>query len=143
MPTQEQVTLSSEQLKSIIVEAVGAAVREARKPTDIEQKALDLETRLIENAQEARKNLAATVIKERENRRITQRNCIHEHPDGKSHCVYVMESQGPGYILCQLNQCIIRPGKEPVNSRGMAIYDGALFNRLFQKLQTGMGDIIF
>jgi hypothetical protein len=49
----------------------------------------------------------------------------------------------PGYLLCQKFQCKIRP--EPRPEKGFdpdAIYDTAQFNKIFQKLQSGAGDII-
>ena len=127
---EQEVRITKQDLADI----VAAAVRAAKEPTVIEQRKIDAEQKEIEQAQDDRKKLAASILEDKENKKAMQRICSHEHKNGDSHCVYIMERTGPGYILCQKNQCKIRPGNQPANFKGDDIYDTALFNRIFQKL---------
>ena len=84
----------------------------------------------------------------RDSDRASKRTCRHQHPKGDTHCVWIQERSGPGYILCQMNQCIIRPEPAPKVSHGRGpdgkeiwvdydgddIYDTNEFNRLWQTL---------
>ena len=93
-------------------------------------------------AQEHSLQTAQSLIAQKENERAIQRICAHEHSKregGGTHCVHVREEdpRSPGFILCQKCQGRIRPGVADADGlpfqrdRG-AIYDNALFNRLFQ-----------
>ena len=130
--TEPVIALTAQDLKGIIAETVKAA----KAPNVIEQQKLDQEEKARELAQEQRKNLSESVLADKENKRVVQHICSHEHKSGDSHCVYIMEKVGPGYLLCQKNQCKIRPGAPPKNYKGDDIYDTDLFNRIFQKLPS-------
>jgi hypothetical protein len=129
---QEGLLITADVLKEMLTSAIAAA----KAPNSVEQKKLDAEEQKIKQAQDDRIRLSQTLIADKEQQRLIQRTCSHEHSRGDSHCVYVMEKGTPGYFLCQKNQCIIRPGLEPANYKGNAIFDNALFNKLFQK-QSG------
>jgi hypothetical protein len=124
----EQARQNAEQMKTVI--------EELKKPTLLEQKQLDAEAKaILEKNQERKENAAGMLIKI-ENKRAVQRICSHKHRTGQSHCVYIMEKTGPGYILCQKEQCKIRPEPAPKNYNGDDIFDTALFNRLFQEMPS-------
>ena len=125
----EQARQNSENLKEVI--------QELKKPTVLEQKALDAELQRIKDANEERLSNSAGIKQQMADKAMNQQICSHRHRDGHSHGVFVMEKNGPGYILCQKNQCKIRPGTRPEkNADFSAIYDTALFNRVFQELPT-------
>jgi hypothetical protein len=130
----EQSRQNAEQLKEII-EAI-------RKPTVIEQEQLDKLAEKIRSDNENRKSLAGAVKGQIEGKQRLQHWCSHEHPNGNTHCVYIQEPRGNGYLLCQKNQCIIRPGIKPENYKGNDLFDTVLFNKIFQQMQSMMGDII-
>lgn len=141
----ETIALTKEDLKEILKanqEALVEAIREIKKPTEMEQAKIDAEKLATEARQTERKTNSAAVLEQISNRRAIQRMCSHEHPNGDSHCVWVQEKRGPGYLICQKNQCIIRPGKAPQGYQGNAIFDSDLFNKIFQKLNTSGADII-
>lgn len=124
----EQQKMFAEQTKELITEL--------RKPTVMEQKQLDKEAAEILAKNEERKANAEGMKAKREADRWTKRHCSHLHPNGNTHCIYIQEKTGPGYILCQRNQCIIRPEPAPANYDGDDVYDTAMFNRLFQSLPS-------
>jgi hypothetical protein len=126
----EQARQNSEMLKEVI--------QELKKPTLLEQKEIDKEIQRIKDANEERRVNSLGIKQQMADKRLNQQICSHKHRDGHSHCVFVMEkAPSPGYILCQKNQCKIRPGAVPAEGAdGGAIYDTALFNRLFQELPT-------
>lgn len=126
----EQARQNGEMLKEVI--------QELKKPTILEQKALDAEVKRILDANEERKTNSAGMKQQMADKALTQAICSHTHRDGNSHGVFVMEkAPSPGYILCQKNQCKIRPGQKPTENADFgAIYDTALFNRLFQQLPS-------
>ena len=133
----ENISLSAKDLQMLIATAVSEAVKAAKEPSVIEQRQLDAEQKELEAKNEERKSNAAQQLEIIANKRMTQSICSHQHRDGNSHCVYIMEKSGPGYILCQKNQCKIRPGVKPEkNYNGTDIYDTALFNKLFQSLPS-------
>ena len=136
----DNVSISKDDLKDIIASAVSAAVAASKAPSVIEQREIDKQEQEIRQAQEDRKKIAESVLQDIEQKRTTQLICSHEHRNGDSHCVYIVEKNGPGFILCQKNQCKIRPGIASAGYAGNDIYDTATFNRLFQKLQT-LGEI--
>lgn len=119
-------------------ENMSAIIQELKKPTVLEQKAIDAELKRILDANEERKTNAQGIKQQMAEKALTQAICSHTHRDGNSHGVYIMEkAPSPGYILCQKNQCKIRPGQKPTeNADHGAIYDTALFNRLFQQLPS-------
>ena len=141
----ENLTLTKDDLKELLrsnQEALVEVIREMKKPNEIEQAEIDTQKRDIAAKQSERKTNASSVKEEIVNRRAIKRICSHEHSNGNTHCVWVQERSGPGYLLCQKNQCIIRPGKTPQNYQGDHIYDSDAFNRIFQKLNTSGADII-
>ncbi len=140
--SQNEVSLTPQALKELITSAVSAAVKAAKEPTVIEQAELDKQEREAAQKQEARKLQGEAVLEDLNNRRMLQRLCSHEHRNGDTHCVYIQEPKGPGYLLCQKNQCKIRPGVAPKDSASGDIYDTDLFNRIFQKV-PGAGQEIF
>ncbi len=139
------MTLTKEDLKEILKanqETLVEAIRELKKPTEIEQAQIDAQKREIEARQSERKTNSDSVKDDIINKRAIKKSCSHEHPNGTTHCVWVQERTGPGYLICQLNQCIIRPGTAPKNYQGDHIFDSDTFNRIFQKLNTSGADII-
>jgi len=145
----EALTLTKNDLKEIVSAAVAAsqasvveAIRELRKPSELEQARIDAETRDMKAKNDERLTNAASVRATMETKRAIHRACTHEHPNGDSHCTWVQEKAGPGYLICQKNQCIIRPGQPPANYNGDDIYDSPMFSRIFQKLNTSGADII-
>lgn len=125
----ETVGITKDDLKEILT----AVVEIAKAPSVLEQRKLTAQNAEIEQAQRERQTLAQSMLEEIENKKNIQRLCSHEHRNGDTHAVYVQEKSGPGYFICQKNQCKIRPGAAPEGYKGGDIYDTALFNRLFQK----------
>ena len=139
----EEKSVSMSELREILAAqarenaaALKTVIEEIKKPTALEQKKLDAEAKQLLDQNEERKSNSGAILQQIENKRQMQRICTHKHRDGNSHCVYVMEQRGPGYILCQKNQCIIRAGNPPTNYKGNDIYSTDLFNRLFQELPS-------
>jgi hypothetical protein len=130
--------LTAEQLETILARVIAAV----KAPTAAEQVKLEQDAARVAIDQANRLKVSGEVKQTRENKRLTQQMCSHEHSNGQTHCVWVQEPKGPGYLLCQLNQCIIRPGVASPNYKGSVIYSNELYNKIFQKLQTSMGDII-
>jgi hypothetical protein len=122
--------------KQDLAEIVSAAIAAAKAPNVIEQQKLDAQAAVIKQQQEYRKTIGASVREDMENRRQIQQICSHEHPNGASRSVYVMEKTGAGYMLCLKNQCKVRPEPKPAKPDFGCVYDTALFNRLFQKSQN-------
>ena len=112
---QATVSLTKQDLADVVAAAVSAAIAAAKAPNVIEQAKLDREKQQIEQDQANRLKTSQGVLDDIKAKRFTQATCSHEHPDGHTHCVYVMERIGPGYLLCQKNQCIIRPGQASPN----------------------------
>lgn len=133
----QQLSLTAEQLQQLVATAVESAVRAAKEPSAIEQKKLDAEAEVIRVQQEYRLRTAASVKEDQEQKKAMQRICTHEHRNGDTHMVYIQEQKGPGYLLCQKNQCKVRPGIAPEGYEGGDIYDTELFNKCFQKISTG------
>lgn len=129
MPEQ---TVTVSDLKEILRDVI----REVKAPNVVEQKKLDEQARQTEIAQDNRRKQADLMIEDQKNKRFVQRACSHEHRNGDSHCVYIIEKNTPGYILCQKCQGKVRPGGAPKGYKGDDIYDTALFNRMFQKLPS-------
>jgi hypothetical protein len=129
--TEREVSLS----KSDLAELIATAIAAAKAPNVVEQKKLDEDNRRLEGEQEARKLTSQGVLADIKGKRDIQRICSHEHKNGDSHCVLVQSGKDT-YILCQKNQCKIRPGTQPASYGGNDIYDTALFNKLMQKLPT-------
>lgn len=126
----EQAYQNAEQLKIVI--------QELRKPTILEQKALDAEAREIVAKNEERKSNAGAMLEKEKQKRFSHITCSHKHRDGNTHGVYVMEkAPSPGYIHCQSCHANVRPGDKPeANSDTNGVYDTNLFNRMFQELPT-------
>lgn len=111
-------------------------IAEMKKPTVMEQIELDKKAAEILARNQERKDNAAGMKVKRDADRWEKHHCTHAHPNGNTHCVHIIEKVGPGYILCQRNQCIIRPEPAPANYGGDDIYDTNQFNRLFQSLPS-------
>jgi hypothetical protein len=141
---QKEQSISISTLKEILAEQARVnqentqkLIEELRKPTVLEQKKLEAEAKALADANQERADNATAMLLKITTKRTEQAICSHKHRNGHSHCVYIMEkAPSPGYILCQLNQCKIRPGVAPVDYKGTDIYDTALFNRLFQELPS-------
>ena len=129
-----QVILAEQQRQSD--ERLMKIIAELKKPTVMEQKQLDKEAAEILAKNEERKANAEGMLAKRKADHDMKRACSHVHPNGNTHCVYIQERRGPGYILCQRNQCIIRPEPAPAKYDGDDIYDTQQFNRLFQSLPS-------
>jgi hypothetical protein len=141
MPENNGISLA--ELKAILAEqakenaaALKSVIEEMKKPTILEQKVLDAQAQETADRQKERKENAAGIHTAEENKRAAQRACTHKHANGFSHCVLVTESQGPGYILCQLLQCKIRQGTAPKDYTGGDIFDSVLFARLLQEMPS-------
>src|SRR5690348_9691198 len=109
----DTATLTKADIKEILKannDALLEVIRELKKPTEIEQAQIDTQKREIEAQQKQRASNADSVRAEIETKRQIKRICTHEHPNGDTHCVWIQEKSGPGYLLCQKNQCKIRPG---------------------------------
>lgn len=129
--SQEKATLAltADDLKEIIQTAIEAA----KAPNVLEQRKLDAEMKAVESAQQDRSDQSDQIKAAIQAKRSTQRICSHMHRDGGSHCVYILDGN---YILCQKEQCKIRPGVAPANYKGGDIYSTELFNKLFQTVAT-------
>lgn len=145
---EETKTISIDVVKQMMMEMqkqnaemLASVIQELKKPTVLEQKAIDAEIARIRAANEERKTNAGGILQQMEDVRFQRTVCTHKHSSaegGHSHGVFVMEkAPSPGYIHCQKCHVNIRPGmapKENADSRGF--YDTALFNRIFQDLPT-------
>ena len=127
------LNLTKQDLADIIASAIAAA----KAPNVVEQAKLDAQKKQIEVDQQNRLKISKDVLTEIEGKRWVKRTCSHEHKNGDTHCVHVQEKHGAGYLLCQKNQCIIRPGTTSPNYKGSVIYSTELFNQVFQKLPGG------
>ena len=121
------------------IELIKTLAAEMRKPTEIEQRKLDEEEAAKKAALAERKENSANVIAQMKARRAEQLACSHQHADGHTHLVHVQENGrlagGPGYRLCQWCNGKVRPESEEMKKLDPhAIYDTALFNRLYQTL---------
>ena len=123
---QPSLNLSPADLQAMIAAAVTAAVVEAKKPAP----ATERELANIKEAQELRAETASNVLAKIEAKKFEQKTCTHAHSTGESHGVYIVDGN---YILCQKCQGKIRP-EDGVSKDKSAIYDTALFNRLFQAI---------
>lgn len=140
----EEKSISAADLKAILVEvgrqnkeALKEIIDEIKKPTALEQKKLDEEAKAVADRNQERKENAAGILAQIDQKRQLQRICSHKHRDGHSHCVFVSgQGRHPDYILCQVCQGKIRFGVAPENYNGDDIYDTNLYNRLFQELPT-------
>ena len=137
-------SITVEQLKEILAaqqkmfaEQTAQLVEAMKKPTVMEQKELDKQAAEILAKNQERKDNAAGMKAKRDADRWAKHSCNHTHPNGNTHCVYIQPTRlDGGYILCQKNQCIIRPEPAPANYDGDDIYDTRQFNRLFQSLPS-------
>lgn len=134
--SESKMSITAEDLKGIVAAAVATAIQEARKPAPPTEQELASK----EMAQQFRKAAAADVMATAANKKNFQRICVHEHAKregGGTHCVWVREEDptSPGYIYCQKCEGKVRPegGNQGTKREDRtAIYDTALFNKLFQ-----------
>jgi hypothetical protein len=97
--------------------------------------------------QEERKHRGLQDLVALELKRAAQQTCSHVHgvtegpaDNGDSHCVYVHEEGGPGYLLCQACTGKIRRGEKPETGFDPdAVYDSVLFDELFKNLMATEG----
>ena len=103
---------------------------ELRKPADPTEKELAQEEQdrkmRLERAEIEKQKLA--------NRKIEQGLCDHSREDGTGACVPVYDERGMiRFLICQINQCIIRPGTRPTGPEAadceLHIFDNQLFSR--------------
>lgn len=135
-----------EQNKEAIAAAVSAAVQEANKPKPPTEK----ELAEIKMAQEHRAETGQAEKQRRANKRYAQQNvCTHEHSKrdlGATYCVWVRDNDhlnDPGYIYCQECEGRFRPESEKWRKLDPnAIFNTALFNKLFQDCSGAQGEII-
>jgi hypothetical protein len=122
--------------KQDLADLITAAVTAAKAPNTVEQKKLDQEQKQIEEDQKQRLAVSASVIEEMKQKRWTHLNHSHEHKNGASKCTFVQDKLG-GFIICLGCQAKIRPDMPAAQRLDHdAIYDTAMFNKLFQKLPT-------
>jgi hypothetical protein len=133
MAEATKVTLSAEDLKTIIAAAVSEAVKAAKQPSVMEQMKLDEAAKELAVRQQDRKESAAQMVQMAKNKQQSQRICSHTHARGQTHCVFIQDGN---YILCQLCQAIVRPDSPPSGYKGGDIFDTNLFNKLFQNLNS-------
>lgn len=121
------------------IEVIKTLAAEMRKPTEVEQKQIDADEQAKKFAQQERKENAEAVRRQTELDRRMKLSCTHAHADGHTHLAQVIESGtlagGAGYLHCQLCNGRIRPENPQIEKLDpQAIYDTALFNRLYQTL---------
>jgi hypothetical protein len=137
---EKAVSLTADDLKSIIAGAVSEAVRAAKAPNEIEQRKLDQEKQKILQDNETRRETAQHIRQEMENKAFQKRVCAHEGgKDNHTHGVYVSDELG-GYVLCQVCRAVIRPENQLAHfpkdfreKRRDVIFDNALYNKVFQR----------
>lgn len=122
-------TLKGNQPVALTTEQLIALVREIKEPVVTEQMKKEHASQ-----QEARQQEAAQYAEMHANKIAMQLNCTHLRRDGTCRAVFI---QNGNYLLCQKCQAVIRQGTAPAKDNAMnAIYDTALFNRLFQQTST-------
>jgi glycerol-3-phosphate O-acyltransferase len=145
MSEQKNETLSLSALKEILAdqaeqnaENLQTIIQELKKPTPLEQKKLDDFAKEQAALAEERKE-AGTYQREKnaKDKEFREKICLHRggKPD-HSYAVFIPDDIG-GYILCQKCQGVFRPEQQkvhfPKGYQGAAIFDTALFNRLWQQ----------
>ena len=140
------VNLTKDDLRDLVVSAVHAAVTAANAPPPPTKQ----ELAEIQMAQELRESTAKDILKKKANDRWFQEHgCSHEHSKqagGGTHCVHVQDNDYPGsagYIMCQLCQGRVRPDDPKWKKLDPdAIFNTALFNKLFQECAQIQGEMI-
>lgn len=132
LASQQAATL--ELVKTILEESKKPAPPTPREIAEIEQK------------QEHRAANAASVTEEITNQRNFQQNiCTHKHNTGQSHVMLIRAGltggvpNHPDYMFCQ--NCRIKvypavPEEQRKDKSSAAVYNNALYNQLFQSIQT-------
>jgi hypothetical protein len=130
--TQAGMSLTADQLQSLITAAVTAAVAESKKPAPLtEQQQAE-----ILQANNMRLEQRDLVLQGEANKAALRRACSHFRsaaPYGTT-AVYV---QNGNYLICQQCQAVVRPGVEEKYKDSVSIYDTELFNKLFQAAGSG------
>lgn len=121
------------------LEALKILAAEMRKPTEVEQAKIDEDASAKKAAMEERKENSANVKAQMVQKRNEQLTCSHQHADGHTHLAHVQENgkfaSSAGYLLCQWCNAKVRPeSAEGKKLDPQAIFDTALFNRLYQTL---------
>jgi hypothetical protein len=114
---------------ALTIEQLTALIKEIKKP----EPPSEAEQRKLQQAQDARNQLALTQGEVAESKKRAQRICTHLRRDGTSRAVYVKHGN---YLLCQKCQVIVRPEGADKKTHVNTIYDTNLFNRLFQMSAT-------
>lgn len=141
MPIDKETLEVLKEMQKQNLDAIRTIAVEMRKPTDVEQSKIDADEAAKKFAQAERIDNSAAVKQQMQERRRDQLNCSHQHADGHTHLAHTIENgklaNGPGYLLCQWCNGKIRPENEEVRKLDpQAIYDTALFNRLYQTLPS-------
>jgi hypothetical protein len=140
------ISLTAEDLKGIVASAVTAAVQEVNKPKPLTEAQLAE----LKQAQQHRLDTAEDYKRQRVNKRWFQEHgCVHEHAKkagGGTHCVHVIDNDhpaDPGYIYCQNCEGKFRPDTEKWRKLDpTAIFDTAIFNKLFQDCAQSQGEML-
>lgn len=131
--SEPQIVITPSTFKDMMLEVL----KEARKPVVTEK-----ELREQAQLQDERVQNSANVKQERLNRIHLRKTCSHMRRDGTCRAVYIKGS-GPdsgNFMICQYCQAKVHPSAAPKNYDGEDIFDGALFNKLFQA--AGAAEII-
>jgi hypothetical protein len=118
-----------------ILPQIIAAVKE---PGPIEQRQFDEMAKEIEERQKERLNMSKQVLEDMANKKAQQATCSHEHRRGDGHGVHIQDRLPHGYVLCQVCQIRVRPELDAEYRKldPRAVYDTALYNKIFQKIQS-------
>lgn len=140
------INLTKQDLTDLVAAAVTAAMAAANAPKPLSKKELDE----IKQAQEMRKDTAASLLEGKKRARWFQESgCSHEHSKqagGGTHCVHVKDSDHPdsaGFILCQNCQGRFRPDDPKWRKLDPdAIFSTGVFNKLFQECAQAQGEML-
>lgn len=124
------------------VELVKTILEESKKPAPPTPQQLAA----IEQKQAERAANAASVTEEITNQRNFQLHvCTHKHNTGQSHVMLIKAGltggvpNHPDYMFCQLCRIKVYPEVEESQRKdksSSAVYNNALYNQLFQSIQT-------
>ena len=139
----EEKSFTAKELAEILAEQdrrsqenLAKIIKELRKPTELEQKEIDEAEKTKQEDLKTRLEISAGIKQKMKNEEAYRSICAHKHNNGFSQCVHVKETEGPGYILCQECQIRVRPSTSNKTLDPTAVYDSALFNRLYQEMPS-------
>jgi len=146
-PELKKTEVVSPEVAAAIGDAVARSLGDAlpkiieaiRAPGPLEQRQIAEAEKEIREKQDERKKMAKQVLEDIEAKKQMQATCSHEHRNGDGHCVHVQDTLPHGYCLCQVCQIRVRPelSEEYRKLDPRAVYNTAMFNRLFQKVPSG------